>query len=120
MMKWIISTILIAVLSYFFGLLDMLPWYSFVMCAFIVVLIISLKPGAAFLSGFVGLFVLWFILCFIKDNANQHILSVKVANILPLNGSSILLIIVSAFISGLLGGMGALSGSLAVRAFERK
>ena len=119
-MKWIVSTILIAVLSYVSGLLDILPWYSFVVCAFIVALITSLKPGTAFLSGFVGLFVLWFILCFKIDNGNQHILSEKVANILPLNGSSIALMIVSAFVGGLLGGMGALSGGFARSVFKRK
>jgi hypothetical protein len=118
-MKWLISTVLIAVLSYVSGLLNALPWYSFVFCAFIIAFIVSLKSGAAFLSGFVGVFVLWFILCFKIDSANQHLLATKVANILPLNGSPVMLIILSAFIGGLLGGMSALSGSLAANAFKR-
>ncbi|MDR0794284.1 MAG: hypothetical protein LBE82_13330 [Chitinophagaceae bacterium] len=111
-MKWFISTVLIAGLSYLLGMQNALPWYSFVFGAFIIAVIISLKKGAAFFSGFIGVGVLWFVLCFKIDSANQHILSTKVANILPLSGSHTMLIILTAFIGGLLGGMSALTGSL--------
>jgi hypothetical protein len=111
-MKWFISTVLIAGLSYALGWVDALPWYSFVFGAFVIAFIFSLKKGAAFFSGFMGVGVLWFVLCFKIDSANQHILSTKVANILPLSGSHTMLIILSAFIGGLLGGMSALCGSL--------
>jgi hypothetical protein len=43
--------------------------------------------------------------------ANNHILSTKVANILPMGGSYILLIFATASIGALLGGLASLTGS---------
>jgi hypothetical protein len=42
---------------------------------------------------------------------NQGLLSAKVAALLPLGGSSFLLIIVTAFIGALVAGLAAMSGS---------
>ena len=71
------------------------------------------KPGKAFAAGFLGLFLLWGMHAFIIDNANDHILSQKVAGILPLGNSSFLLIFLTAFIGGLLSGFAGLTGSFA-------
>jgi len=49
----------------------------------------------------------------ILDTANDHILSRDVAFILPLNGSSMLLIWIIAIIGGLISGFAALTGSFA-------
>ena len=62
-------------------------------------------------SGFLGLFLLWIVLAFIKDAANEHILSTKVALILPLGGSYMMLILVTGLIGGLISGFAALTGS---------
>jgi hypothetical protein len=43
--------------------------------------------------------------------ANNHLLSTKVAQILPLQGSYVLLIIITALIGFLLGGMSSLTAS---------
>ena len=110
-MKFIISTILTALLSYAFGLFDALPWYSFAVCSFLVALAIHQKPFKAFLAGFFALFILWAVLAIMKDAANDHILSQKIAKVLPLKGSSVALISVTAFIGGLVSGFSALTGS---------
>ena len=81
------------------------------MVAFIVAALIHQRAGKAFLSGFLGLFLLWGILAFIIDQNNQHLLSAKVAELLPLGGSSFLLILVTALIGGLVAGLAALAGS---------
>lgn len=110
-MKFIVSIVLTALLSFTAGLFaNILPWYSFVFCAFVVAIVIHQKPLWAFLSGFAALFLLWGILASVIDEKNQHILSAKVANILPLSGSYILLILVTAFVGGLLAGFAALAG----------
>ncbi len=110
-MKFVFATILTALLSFAVGLFTFLPWYSFVFCAIIVAIAIHQKPTKAFMAGFVALFILWCILALMKDVANQHILSIKVANILHLNGNYILLIFITSVVGGLLGGLGALSGN---------
>ncbi|MFL9484414.1 hypothetical protein ACI6Q2_16655 [Chitinophagaceae bacterium LWZ2-11] len=110
-MKFVVSIILTALLSYAIGLFTSLPWYSFVFCSFITALAIHQKPMKAFFAGFLALFLLWGILAWIIDAANDSILSKKVAEILPLSGSSFLLIFVTALVGGLLAGCSALTGS---------
>ena len=110
-MKFFISVLLIALLSFTTGLFVMLPWWSFTICACVVAIAIPQKPFKSFLSGFVALFLLWGGIAFVIDNKNQHLLSTKVANLLPLNGNYFLLIILTAFIGALVAGLAALSGS---------
>lgn len=110
-MKFFISILLIALLSFATGLFVVLPWWSFATCACVVAIAIPQKPFKSFLSGFVALFFLWGAIAFVIDNKNQHLLSTKVANLLPLNGNYFLLIILTAFIGALVAGLAALSGS---------
>ncbi len=110
-MKFIVTILLTAFLGYVAPLF--LPWWGFVMTSFIVALAIPQKPWKAFISGFLGLFLFWGIDSFFIDLANQHLLATKIANLLPLNGSYLLLILVTAFTGGLVSGLAALTGSLA-------
>ena len=45
------------------------------------------------------------------DMKNNGVFSVKIANVLPLGGNSILLILLQVLIGGLVAGMAAISGS---------
>jgi hypothetical protein len=110
-MKFVTAFFLTGFLAYTIGLFTNLPWWSFVFTSFIVAMAVHQKPGKAFLSGFIGLFLLWGLLAILKDNPNEHILSSKVAKLLPLGGSYILLIFLTAFIGGLVSGLAATSGS---------
>src|SRR3954467_5555632 len=108
-MKFILALALTALLGFLLPIF--LPWWSFAITSFLVAVFIHQKPGRAFLAGFIALLLLWGIYATIIDNANQHILSTKVAQILPFNGSYMALIITTAIIGGLLSGMAALTGS---------
>ncbi len=79
--KFLVSTLLIALLSFACGLY--LPWWTIAPVAFIVTLLIPQKPIAAFLAGFLALFLLWGGLALAIDVANGSLLSAKVAAILP-------------------------------------
>jgi hypothetical protein len=68
-------------------------------------------PAKSFLAGFLGIGALWSGLAFGKDLANAHLLSSKVAQILPLGGSYVALIAVTGVVGGLLGGFAALTGA---------
>jgi hypothetical protein len=110
-MKFVTALFLTGFLAYVIGLFTNLPWWSFVFTSFLIAMTVHQKPGKAFLSGFIGMFLLWGLLAFLKDNANEHILSTKVAKLLPLGGSYILLIFITAFLGGLISGLSAISGS---------
>ena len=110
-MKFIVVVLLTALLGYTSPLY--FTWWSFAITSFIIALVIHQKAFVAFVAGFLGLFLLWLFLTLIIDNANQHILSHKIALLLPLNGSSLMLILITALIGGLISGFASLSGSLA-------
>jgi hypothetical protein len=108
-MKLIVAIILTGLLTFIGGLY--MPWWSLAIAAFLVALLIPQRAGKAFLSGFLGVFILWAALAWWIDMKNQGILSGKIAAILPLGGNSILLILVSALVGGLVAGFAAMSGS---------
>src|SRR5687768_10485274 len=108
-MKLLLSILLIAVLSFLCGLF--LPWWSIAIVAFIVTLLIPQASSTGFLSGFLGIFFLWGVLSFWIDMNNNGILSKKIAQLLPLGGISILLILVTALVGGLVAGFAGMAGS---------
>ena len=108
-MKFLISLGLMALLSFVACLY--LPWWSIALVAFIVSILILQPPLKAFLSGFLGVFLLWMIFSLTVDASNDHILSHRIAGVFPLGGYSFLLVLLTAFIGGMVGGMAALSGS---------
>ena len=108
-MKLPTTILLIAVLGFALGLY--LPWWSIAIAAFIVAVLIQQRPLVSFLAGFMGIFVLWFALAMLIDVRNQHILSKKIATLLPLNGNSFLLILITAFVGAIIGANAALAAS---------
>jgi len=108
-MKLLVAIVITALLAFVSGLY--LPWWSIAVAAFIVAALVHQKAGKAFLSGFLGVFLLWAGLAWWIDMKNNGILSQKIAELLKLGGNSILLILVTAFIGGLVAGFGAMTGS---------
>ena len=87
------------------------PWWSLAIVAFLVALLIHQQSGKAFLSGFLGVFLLWAGLAWWIDIKNDGYLSKKIAELLPLGGSSVMLIFVTALVGALVAGFGAMTGS---------
>jgi hypothetical protein len=110
-MKYIVSIFLSGLLTYAVGIYGNLPWWSFIITNLLIAVAIPQKPLLAFASGAIGIGMLWAGLAFGIDLANNHILATKVANILPMGGSYILLIFATASIGALLGGLASLTGS---------
>ncbi len=110
-MKFILSIFLVALVTYAIGIYGTLPWWSFVVTNLIIAVALPIKPAQSFIAGAIGVGALWAGLAFGIDLANNHILSTKVAQILPLGGSYITLIIITAFVGALLGGLASLTGS---------
>ena len=107
-MRFILSTLLIALLAFIAGLF--LPWWVLAIIAFGVALLIPQSGWSSFGAGFAGIFLLWALLALWIDVQNRSLLSAKVAQLFPLGGSSVLLIVVTAFVGALVGGFAALSG----------
>jgi hypothetical protein len=111
-MKFAVSFLLILLVCYAAYLFaNETPWWIFAIGSFLVGLAVPQHPFKSWLAGFFGAFTLWLMLAYITDTSNGSILSAKMANVIPLNGSSIILLLISALVGGLVAGMAALTGS---------
>jgi len=108
-MKFLVATLLTILLAFIAGLF--LPWWGIAIAAFVVALTVHQKAGKAFLAGLLGVWLLWSGLSFWIDLQNQGVLSKKIAQLLPLGGNTILLVLLTGLIGGLVAGFAAMSGS---------
>jgi hypothetical protein len=108
-MKFLAAIVLTTLLAFISGLF--LPWWGMAITSLLVAVMVHQKAGKAFLSGLLGVFVLWAGLAWWIDMKNNGVLSVKIAKVLPLGGSSIALIVVTGLVGGLVAGMAAMTGS---------
>jgi hypothetical protein len=110
-LKFIVSVLLSALLAYAIGIFGNIPWWCFVFSNLLISIAIVQTPFRSFLSGALGIGLLWFVMAYGIDENNKHILSVKVATLLPLKGSSGALVFITSLIGFLLGGLASLTGS---------
>jgi hypothetical protein len=111
-MKFLISVLLMALLSFTSCLF--FPWWSIAPVSFLVAGFIPMKKGIAFLAGFSSLFLLWFGLTFYISVKNSHILAQKMSVLILKSDNPITLVLLTAFIGGLIGGFASLTGSLMI------
>jgi len=108
-MRILLTFILIVLFAFIAGLY--LPWWSIAVVAFLVLFFLYQSGIKSFVSGFLAIFFLWFVLALWIDIKNENVLSHKVGQLFGLGTSSILLIIITSLLGGLVAGFAALSGS---------
>lgn len=109
-MKFLASLFLMALAGFALGLY--MPWWSVAIAGFGISFFLYQKPVFALLTGFIAIFLLWGLLTIVRSQANDHILAHRVSILILQKDSPNLLILVSALIGGITGGMGAFCGSL--------
>jgi hypothetical protein len=109
--------LIILVLTFISGFI--LPWWVIALIAFIAAWFFGKSSGQAFLAGFGGVFIAWSILILLKTIPNDNILVNRVIQLFPLPHWWVLLLLISALIGGLVGGMAALSGTLMKNVFKK-
>ena len=88
-----------------------LPWWTLVIGAGVGGYVFGNKGWLSFLSGLVGVGMLWYATAMFIDVQTQSILTEKVAKLFPTKTPG-LLFILTAVIGGLPGGFAALTGAL--------
>ena len=109
--------LIILILSFASGYF--LPWWVVAIAAFLAALFIGKTSGRSFWSGFIAVFVGWTVLALFKSVPNDHMLAGMVVQLFPIPHNWILLLLITALIGGLVGGMAALSGVLLKKALEK-
>lgn len=92
----------------------LMPWWTVALVAFVIAILAALRPGKAFLTGFLGVGLWWLIAALYRDIPNHHILTTRMAGVFSLP-SYWLYILVTVIIGGLTGGMAAAAGALVNR-----
>lgn len=87
-----------------------LPWWTIVIICALVALILKFKIKSAFLTGFLGIFLLWLVQSFLLNSQNDGLLAAKVGQVLQ-GLQPILLMIITGLIGGIFGGLGAQIGA---------
>lgn len=88
-----------------------MPWYAVVVAAALAGLVFRQGAGMSFLAGFIGAFLLWGVYAAYLNNANDGLLADRVGRLFG-GLSPALLVVVTAVLGGLFGGLGAMLGGL--------
>lgn len=116
-MKVIVKIILIGLIAYFLS--QAFVWWTIALAAFMVCCIIPSEGFKAFIAGFLGIGLLWYILAFITNQNTEALLSHKVSELIGL-GDDHLLVLATALVGGIVGGFSALSGVLFRKLFQKE
>ena len=88
-----------------------MDWWAIAIAGFVVAVLIHQQPVKSFLTGFIALLLLWGGLSWWIDMKNEHVLSHKMASLLPFGGSVFIMIMVTALLGGLVAGFASMAGS---------
>jgi hypothetical protein len=104
----------ILILAFFTQLF--LPWWTIAPLCFILAAALGSTGGRAFGAGFAGIGLGWLLMAAWLNVNSASILSHRVAQLLPLGGQGWVLVLVTAVLGGLVGGLAALAGCWARQA----
>lgn len=104
MLRFLFVLILTAIASYF--ALMIMPWWIPMLIAFCIILVLPLKTGLSFLAPATGAALCYLFITLIADQANEHILSGKMAVLFFHTPSYILMIGVTALTGFITAGLG--------------
>ncbi|WP_375435860.1 hypothetical protein [uncultured Hymenobacter sp.] len=105
MLLFLLISLLAAVAQLF------LPWWVITPLCFALAAWRNLSGGRSFVAGFLGVGVGWLVLASWLSFRNEGLLAHRVAQLLPLGGQGWLLVVATAVIGGLVGGLAALAGA---------
>ena len=108
-MKKLLPFLIILLLG--FILQSLLPWWIIWWICALCFFIFKQSPAQSMLISFFAVFLLWAVMSFLQDYANQGILSNQIGGLLG-GVSGKMLILISAFIGALVGALGGLTGAL--------
>lgn len=109
-MKAFVLFLLIAAGSFLAGI--WYPWWTVAAVAFVVVLVVPLRPATAFLTGFLAVCALWASLAFYTGLMNDHILDTRIAQLMLHRDAPGAIALVTGAVGGLVAGFAALTAAL--------
>ena len=116
-MKFIIRLLIISLSCFLTA--QFLPWWSIIYCAAFAAFIIPGSNFNAFLSGFLGVGLLWLIAAWKIDVETDSIISSKIVQLFPVEEVS-MIIILTGVLGAIVGGFSAVTGNSFKQIFFKK
>ena len=88
-----------------------LPWWSIMVAGFIMGAIVGLKKADAFFIPFVAVAMLWIIQALVLAFPNDFTMTKKIAVLLPLEGNTFLLFLITGLVGGIAAGIAGVFGN---------
>lgn len=107
-MIFLLRLILIALFSLLISML--FPWWSAILSSAIIAFILKGNNFNAFLSGFLGVGLVWMVTAWKIDIETNSILSLKIVTLFPFEDKN-MLVVLTGVIGGVAGGLGAFLGN---------
>ena len=114
-MRHLITIIITALLAWLTS--QVFAWWMVAGIPFLIAVVWQLKPGGAFLNGFMSIGLLWLYLILKTDIANEQILSQRMAQLFGLGHP--LFLVVNILLGALVGGLGGWSGASMWKMFKK-
>ncbi|MFT4595453.1 MAG: hypothetical protein ACI9UR_002803 [Bacteroidia bacterium] len=87
-----------------------LPWWSSVVIALAVELVLGKGNATAFFSGFYGIAIPWMIMATYIDIKSESVLSVRILELFKLPQYPVVMIVLTGLLGGLAAGVGSMTG----------
>ena len=94
-----------------------LPWWSCAIVAFAVEFFLSKGQRFGFFTGFYGVAIAWMVMAFYIDRTTDSVLTYRILELFSLPRVATVLVIVTGFVGGMVGGMASLAGNWTKAAF---
>lgn len=117
-MKFIARLILISLFALLMA--QFLPWWSIIFCSAFMAFVLPGSNINAFISGFLGIGLLWMIVAWTLDVEANSILSSKVVQLLPRVNDPAMLVVLTGVLGGVVGGFSAFTGNSFRQIFIKK
>lgn len=116
-MRFVFVLLLTAVASY--GVLLIMPWWTPMLAACCIAFLLPMKNGRSFLATGLGAALCYSIVSLMADQANDHILSRKMAVLFGMPSYS-LMIVLTAMTGFITAGLGGWTGAAFHRLFRKQ
>ena len=117
MKRFLTNMIATVVLALVF--VQFLPWWSVMLAAFLAGAIVRLRKAAVFFAPFLAITLFWSISAWLISSPNDFIMAKKVAVLLPLNGNTLLLVLITGIVGGLASGIAGVFGNQCRQTFSK-
>ena len=116
-MRFLIQISLIALACFLSELI--FPWWTAAVSTFVVTAVYPNSGFRSFLAGFLGVGLMWLFTAIYFSISTDYILTEKVADLMQMGRPGVL-IVVTAFIGAIIGGMAGMTGSQLHRLLKEK